>query len=55
LTREISSTPAPALEGTAPEPVESTSLSIATLRDQRVILDGDLAALYGVETKRLNE
>ena len=35
--------------------VESISLSIATLRDQRVILDVDLAAIYGVETKRLNE
>ncbi|MGH8846678.1 MAG: ORF6N domain-containing protein [Polaromonas sp.] len=35
--------------------VESISLSIATLRDQRVILDANLAALYGVETKRLNE
>jgi len=38
-----------------PAAVESISLSIATLRDQRVILDSDLAALYGVETKRLNE
>lgn len=35
--------------------VESISLSIAMLREQRVILDTDLAALYGVETKRLNE
>lgn len=35
--------------------VESISLSIATLRGQRVILDKDLAALYGVETKRFNE
>lgn len=39
---------------TAPA-VESISLSIAALRDQRVILDSDLAALYGVETKRFNE
>jgi ORF6N domain len=39
---------------TAPA-VESISLSIAALRGQRVILDGDLAALYGVETKRFNE
>jgi ORF6N domain len=39
---------------TAPA-VESISLSIATLRSQRVILDSDLAALYGVETKRFNE
>lgn len=35
--------------------VESISLSIAVLRDQRVILDSDLAALYSVETKRFNE
>ncbi len=28
---------------------------IFTVRDERVILDADLAALYGVETKRLNE
>jgi hypothetical protein len=28
---------------------------ILTLRGQRVILDADLANLYGVETKRLNE
>jgi hypothetical protein len=40
----------------APAPaVESISLSIASLRGQRVILDSDLAALYGVETKRFNE
>jgi hypothetical protein len=28
---------------------------IRSIRDQRVILDSDLAALYGVPTKRLNE
>ena len=28
---------------------------IFTIRDQRVILDSDLASLYGVTTKRLNE
>ncbi|MEO6971737.1 MAG: ORF6N domain-containing protein [Chthoniobacterales bacterium] len=28
---------------------------ILTIRDQKVILDSDLAALYGVTTKRLNE
>jgi phage regulator Rha-like protein len=38
-----------------PAAVDSISLSIATLRSQRVILDSDLASLYGVETKRLNE
>ena len=31
------------------------AMSIRTLRDQRAILDSDLAALYGVETKRFNE
>jgi hypothetical protein len=35
--------------------VESISLSIASLRGQRVILDADLAALYEVPTKRFNE
>lgn len=43
------------LVSAAPAAVESISLSIATLRSQRVILDADLAVLYGVETKRLNE
>jgi hypothetical protein len=28
---------------------------ILTVRDQKVMLDSDLAALYGVTTKRLNE
>ncbi len=28
---------------------------ILTIRGERVILDSDLAALYGVETRRLNE
>jgi hypothetical protein len=35
--------------------VESIALSIAALRGQKVILDSDLAVLYGVETKRFNE
>lgn len=46
---------APSSPLTTPAAVESISLSIATLRGQRVILDSDLAALYGVETKRFNE
>lgn len=29
--------------------------SIITIREQNVILDSDVAALYGVETKRINE
>jgi ORF6N domain len=35
--------------------IESIALSIATLRGQRVIVDTDLATLYGVPAKRLNE
>ena len=34
---------------------ESVSRLILTVREQKVILDSDLAALYGVTTKRLNE
>jgi len=34
---------------------EEISRAILVLRGQRVILDRDLAALYGVTTKRLNE
>jgi ORF6N domain-containing protein len=36
-------------------PVEHITRSILTLRGRRVILDAELAALYGVTTKRLNE
>ncbi|MHB8723516.1 MAG: ORF6N domain-containing protein [Steroidobacteraceae bacterium] len=36
-------------------PVENITRSILVLRGHRVILDADLAALYGVPTKRLNE
>jgi hypothetical protein len=42
-------------DGAAAPAVESISLSIASLRGQRVILDADLAALYEVPTKRFNE
>ncbi|MDR0577988.1 MAG: ORF6N domain-containing protein [Candidatus Accumulibacter sp.] len=38
-----------------PAAAESIALSIVTVRDQRILLDSDLAQLYGVETKRLNE
>ena len=34
------------------EEVESRLL---TIRDQQVLLDADVAELYGVETKRVNE
>lgn len=36
-------------------PVERIAGEILLLRGQRVMLDADLAALYGVSTKRLNE
>lgn len=41
-----------ALQGPNPEAI---TLRIAAVRGQRVIVDSDLAALYGVETKRFNE
>ena len=38
------------------QPIESApKLRILTLRDQRVLLDADLARLYGVETRALNQ
>jgi len=40
---------------TAPVPIEPISQSISILRGHRVLLDADLAALYEVPTKRLNE
>jgi hypothetical protein len=36
-------------------PVESIAQSIVVARGQKVLLDESLAALYGVETRRLNE
>lgn len=39
----------------APVPAERIPSRIVVLRGQRVILDADLATLYGVPTKRLNE
>jgi len=36
-------------------PEKSISKVIMVIRGQKVILDADLAALYGVATKRLNE
>ncbi len=40
---------------TAVVPMERVSQSILFIRDQKVILDSDLAQLYGVTTKRSNE
>jgi hypothetical protein len=42
-------------QDTAAVPVERIIGSILILRSQRVLLDADLATLYGVETRRLNE
>ena len=36
-------------------PVERIEHSILSIRGERVILDSDLAELYGVQTRRLNE
>ena len=36
-------------------PIERVQKVILLIRRERVILDADLAALYGVSTKRLNE
>jgi ORF6N domain len=41
-------------EPSAPQPVEIID-RILTLRGERVLLDSDLAALYGVTAKRLNK
>ena len=37
------------------EQVEKVESKIVTLRNQQVILDCDVAELYGVQTKRINE
>jgi hypothetical protein len=42
-------------EDTALVPIEKIGSSILLLRGCRVILDRDLAAIYGVKTGRLNE
>ena len=34
---------------------KAPNIKILTIREQKVVLDGDLAAVYGVTTKRLNE
>ena len=36
-------------------PAEPIAPLILSLRDQRVLLDADLARLYGVETRALNQ
>jgi len=39
----------------APLPVERIAQAIVVIRNQKVLLDENLAALYGIETRRLNE
>jgi hypothetical protein len=39
----------------SPVAIEAIASRITTIRGERVLLDADLAALYGVETRRLNE
>ena len=36
-------------------PLEAVTQRIVVLREQKVLIDSDLATLYGVETRRLNE
>ena len=36
-------------------PLEAITQRIIVLREQKVLIDADLAALYGVQTRRLNE
>ena len=44
------------MKKTSPTPtVESVETLLHVLRDERIILDVDLARIYGVSTKRLNE
>lgn len=45
----------PSNDGQAVVPIESIALAIIVLRGQKVILDADLAWLYGTTTKRLNQ
>ena len=45
-------TPTPELHSVAPDEI---ALRIFVLRSNRVLLDADLARIYGVPTKRLNE
>ena len=45
----------PVARSKAPAPVETITRAILVLRGHKVVLDVELAALYGVTTKRLNE
>jgi hypothetical protein len=48
-------TRSPLNSGTTPVLVENVAESIVLLRGQRVILDRELATIYGVETRALNQ
>ena len=43
------------VDTTTIQPVEQIESLILTIRDKQVILDRDLARLYGVETRVLNQ
>ena len=43
------------MEKAPAEPLPVTPPKILEIRGQRVLLDSELAAIYGVSTKRLNE
>jgi len=43
------------MSGASLLPLETITQRIVVLREQKVLIDADLAALYGVETRRLNE
>jgi hypothetical protein len=45
----------PTKKRTTTVPIAEIGQSILILRNRRVLLDSDLAAWYGVTTKRLNE
>jgi len=49
MAKRIGSSPSPVA------PLERITQSILFIRGQKVMLDADLASLYGVTTKRLNE
>jgi len=52
IIRIIMNKPKPASPSVPAKPIDSL---ILTIRGQKVLLDADLAELYGVPTKRLNE
>ena len=52
IIRIIMNKPKPASPSVPAKPIDSL---ILTIRGQKVLLDSDLAELYGVPTKRLNE